>query len=44
MEHFLFRQKLFHFLSFKQMFDSDTALDGKPMDFQSSLALCLFFA
>ena len=34
------------FLSFKQMLDAITALDGKPMDFkvfQSSLGLFIFY-
>ena len=45
MEQFFVSLKTISFLSFKQMFDGDTALDGKPIDFkvfQSSLGLFIF--
>ena len=34
MEQFFVLLKTISFLSFKQMFDGDTALDGKPIDFK----------
>ena len=45
MEQFFLLLKKISFLSFKQMFDADAALDGKPVDFkvfQSSLGLFIF--
>ena len=45
MEQFFLLLKKISFLSFKQMFDADAALDGKPIDFkvfQSSLGLFIF--
>ena len=45
MEQFLVSLKTISFLTFKQMFDADAALDGMPIDFkvsQSSLGLFIF--
>ena len=45
MEQFFVSLKTISFLTFKQMFDADAALDGKPIDFkifQNSLGLFIF--
>ena len=45
MEQFYVSLKTISFLFFKQMFDADAALDGKPIDFkvfQSSLGSFIF--